>query len=291
MLFLEYILLPLIRFIATNPLAVADTQSVRYRSRPWMTLLLIVVNIVVFLVWQGYLALLTANNEPQLLSAITHLTENSWQYGIRAPYLYEGYSVGALTSITSMFMHADIMHLFSNMLGLWAFGRRLEDACGAWRFLLYFLLAGMVSGIGTVIIVPPDSQFGWDTPGIGASGAVFGLMGAYLLLFPASSISCLWGVGIFFRGIYVLLNRLTRGGISDKSSRALWRWTTDIPAIFVVLLFVWDDFLDAFAIIGEGAELQGVNVIAHLTGFLSAITIFFFVRKDLLNRYLKRRNL
>ena len=176
MLFLEYILLPLIRFIATNPLAVADTQSVRYRSKPWMTLLLILINIVVFFVWQGYLALLTANNEAQLLSSITHLTENSWQYGIRAPYLYEGYSVGALTSITSIFMHADIMHLFSNMLGLWAFGRRLEDACGAWRFLLYFLLAGMVSGIGTVIIVPPDSQFGWDTPGIGASGAVFGLM-------------------------------------------------------------------------------------------------------------------
>ena len=81
--------------------------------------------------------------------------------------------------MTSIFLHGDPFHLIGNMLFLWVFGRRVEDACGPTRFLLFYLLAGTSADLITALVLPSE-----DIPGIGASGAIFGVMGAYLLLFP-----------------------------------------------------------------------------------------------------------
>ncbi|MBC7870093.1 MAG: rhomboid family intramembrane serine protease, partial [Chitinophagaceae bacterium] len=170
--------------------------------------------------------------------------------------------------------------LIGNMIFLWAFGRRLEDACGPWRFLLFYLLAGMVATMGAAFLVSVNS----DVPGIGASGAISGVMGGYLLLFPVARMECLWLVISIPRSIINRFLRLMGGEAKYKS-------TIKLPAIVVVLLFVASDIIETFTTAQTGELIGGVNYVAHATGFLAAITIFLFVRKDLAVRYFAGRSI
>lgn len=102
----------------------------------------------------------------------------------------EGYE----TLVSSMFLHAGIMHLGGNMLFLWIFGDNLEDEMGHIPFLLFYLLAGIAAGIIHVISAPFS-----QVPTIGASGAIAGIMGGYLLLFPKAKVDILLILIIFFR--------------------------------------------------------------------------------------------
>jgi membrane associated rhomboid family serine protease len=268
------------------PLPVSDTGTVRYRTLPYMTILLIIINSLVFIVlqapnlYQGAEAWETEGNT-RLLNAYV---QQVWTYGYRSSYLQNGLSIGAFVTFTSMFMHSEMWHLLGNMVFLWAFGRRLEDACGAWRFLLFYLLAGMVANLGSVVLNPSDV----DLPGIGASGAISGVMGGYLILFPGAKVNCFWGIISIIRIFVVYLARVIGFGGELRTAPA-WRWTIRVPAWLLLIYFLVRDLLPSLEVMQQGQDFGGVNNLAHLTGFLAALAVFLFVRKDLAVRYISGR--
>jgi len=102
------------------------------------------------------------------------------------------------TVLTSMFLHGDWLHLLGNMLYLWIFGNNVEDSMGRIRFVLFYLLCG-AGAAASQILVEPHSQL----PMVGASGAISGVLGAYLLLFPRTRVLVLLPIWIFIRFVYV----------------------------------------------------------------------------------------
>ncbi len=216
-----------------------DTEPNRYSRFPAMTLLIIIINCFVFFIE-------------------VFLVEDWWtffmKYATTPRLILSAQGGGALSNITAMFLHAGLFHLVGNMFPLWVFGRRVEDACGPWRFLAFYLLAGTWAHI-FFVIVEHDS----GVPGVGASGAIFGLMGAYLLMYPGSRIRTL----IF-------------------TPVPIW---PRIRAIWIVLYFVGIQFGPALQILLKKEEYS-VNHWAHLGGFFSAIFIFLFLRPEAFARYL-----
>src|SRR5262249_8238406 len=104
----------------------------------------------------------------------------------------------ALTIVTSMFLHGGLLHLGGNMLYLWIFGDNVEDTLGHGRFLIFFLSSGVIAAVAQVALSASSS-----VPMIGASGAVSGVLGAYLLLFPRAHVLTLVVVGFFSRLIRI----------------------------------------------------------------------------------------
>ena len=222
-------------------LPVNDTEPNRYSYFPFVTVLLIVTNCYIYFF------------EPFMVS------DDYWtfymKYGTTPLLILNAQCAGALSSVTSLFLHGSLSHLLGNMLALWVFGRRVEDACGPWRFLAFYLLAGTFADI-LFIVAQLDSPI----PSIGASGAIFGLMGAYLLLYPGGRIRTL---------VYVTFVPL---------------WPR-IRAIWVVLYFVGIQIIPAIQILLRKADYS-VNHWAHLGGFFSAIFILLFLRHQAFARYL-----
>lgn len=277
---LFYILAVLFFMTFIFPLPVNDAGTVRYRSIPWATIGLIFTNTFIFVLWLA--PDLYQNNEALFDQSLRSYVHKVWSYGYREQVVRNGTAgAGAFTTFSSMFMHADLWHLFGNMVYLWAFGRRVEDACGHWRYLLFYLFAGMVANVGSAVLSPGIE----DRPGIGASGAIAGVMGAYLLLFPSAYIVTLWGLGAILR-IPVALIRIMMG-----HHISFWRWTIPLPAWFLLIGFALQNTIPSLELIMGRADTGGVNYLAHLAGFLAALAIFLFVRKDLLIRYVSGRSL
>ena len=205
-----FILLLLFLSSLIFPLPVNDSGLLRYRTVPWVTLFLILVNTVIFVLW-------TAPDLYQEVDGVTMFEpapaylEKIYYYGYRENTLVEGSYVGAFSAFSSMFMHAHFWHLFGNMIYLWTFGRRVEDACGSWRFLVFYLLAGMLASMGSVLFKPGMD----DVPSIGASGAISGVLGAYLFLFPGAKVDCLWGAALIIRMPYAAIKSITRKNDDD----------------------------------------------------------------------------
>jgi membrane associated rhomboid family serine protease len=152
-----------------------------------------------------------------------------------------------ITLLTSMFLHGGWLHLLGNMLFLWVFGRNIEDLVGSARFVAFYLLCGLVAGIVQVLANPYAR-----VPTIGASGAIAGVMGAYLIKFPRSQIDTLVLLIIFF-------TRLT------------------IPAPFYLILWFGMQFLNGVESIGDRNYTGGgVAVFAHIGGFLAGMLLIRF---------------
>jgi membrane associated rhomboid family serine protease len=286
-LFLLEIILTLFIGALVYPLPVNDNGNVRYSSVPVMTMMLILVNSLVFIFFEAIDLYQGANlieaGDIAGVRRIYHYVETIWTYGYRGVFLREGLSIGAFSTFTSMFMHADFWHLLGNMIFLWTFGRRVEDACGPWRFLLFYLIAGMIANVGADILNPTKV----DIPGVGASGAIAGIMGAYLILFPGAMITSFWGIGIALRVPIVLVLKLA--GVEQVSDAKIWRWTIRLPAWLFLIYFLVRESLPSFEVMSQGKDYGGVNNLAHVTGFLAALLIFLFVRKDLVTRYFSGR--
>jgi len=141
-----------------------------------------------------------------------------------------------LALITSMFVHGGILHLLGNMLYLWIFGNNIEDYLGPFRFILFYLISGLGASL-THIAFHPNSQ----VPMIGASGAIAGVLGAYLMLYPGARVLTLVFLFFFIRIV-------------------------PIPAAFI--LGIW--FLAQFLNVGLGG---GVAWFAHIGGFLIGLGI------------------
>jgi len=201
---------------------------------PYVTYVLIGLNVLVFL---SYLGLF---NNPRALSMLF------FDWGILPARISQG--DGYETLLTSMFLHAGFMHLAGNMLFLWIFGDNLEDEMGHVGFLIFYLICGL--GAGYVHVLSGSDSM---VPTVGASGAIAGVMGGYLLLFPKAKVDILIIFIIFFR-IFT------------------------IPAW--ILLAVW--FILQFSGgLTANAHTGGVAYWAHAGGFIVglALTLPFFLRR------------
>jgi membrane associated rhomboid family serine protease len=156
--------------------------------------------------------------------------------------------------ITSMFLHGSWMHILGNMWFLWIFGNNVEDSMGRLRFILFYLLCGLAAAMGQVLAAPNSS-----IPMVGASGAISGVMGAYLVLFPRVRVYALVPLIFIFTSV------------------AMPAW---------VMLGYW--FLIQFisGLASFGGDVGGVAFWAHVGGFLAGVVLVkFFVREDYLEAH------
>jgi membrane associated rhomboid family serine protease len=291
--FLLTIILQLVISSFVYPMPLTDTGTVRYRTIPYVTILLIIINSLVFIIaqapnlYQG--SQLFEEGDPQGYAMLNDYVQQVWTYGFRSSYMHNALSIGSFTTFTAMFMHSDLWHLLGNMIFLWAFGRRVEDACGSLRFLLFYLLAGMIANLGSAVLNPVDLAIDLDRPSVGASGAISGVMGAYLLLFPSAKVDCIWGLGSILRYPIALVAHVI-GSPKSLKEAPLWRWTIRLPAWLVLIDFLAQQLIPSFQIIQQQRDLAGVNNLAHLVGFLAALAIILFARKDLVMRFFSGRS-
>ncbi len=176
----------------------------RSRTFPFVTLSLIVVNALVF--WWEF----TEGFDDRIFL----------EYGAVPALVLQG--MRPLTLITSMFIHVDILHIFGNMLYLFIFGDNVEDRFGHARFFLLYFIFGIAGGLAHSAIVVSAGGFEQSIPTVGASGAVSGILGAYLIFYPSARIVSIVPSFFFFRlarvpaflfiGFWFLLQILYSGG-------------------------------------------------------------------------------
>lgn len=161
--------------------------------------------------------------------------------------------VNALTPVTSMFLHGSWGHIAGNMLFFWVFGNNIEDSMGHARFVVFYLLCGLAAAAAHVFVTP-----GSPVPTVGASGAVSGIMGAYLVLFPRVHVRMLFWFLFIIRVIPI---------------RA---W------VVLIWWFVWQIITGLPELMQMRPEISGgVAVWAHVGGFVAgAALIKLFVRRD-----------
>ena len=168
-----------------------------------------------------------------------------------------------LTSVTSMFMHGDILHLAGNMLFLWIFGNNVEDALGRVRYLVFYLLAGFAAtALQTFVVLSFGTAVDEQIPNLGASGAVSGVLGAYLFLLPRASV-----ITVFFF-VFIFFLR-------------------EIPAwIFLGVWILFQAWSGGIEIVHPNAG-GGVAFFAHIGGFVFGfLTVrVFVVRRPLMPSY------
>jgi membrane associated rhomboid family serine protease len=151
-----------------------------------------------------------------------------------------------LTLLTSMFMHGGFMHLFGNMLFLWIFGDNLEDRVGHARYLVFYLLCGILASLAHVFttVAFSDSGSGLLVPSLGASGAISGVLGGYILLFPRNQVRVI-----------------------------ILRIFTTVPAYVALGLWFLFQFVSGLGILGGGAQEGGVAYAAHIGGFVAGLAL------------------
>lgn len=154
-------------------LPLKDDNPLRYIRFQYATVTLILVNVIVFF-WQVSLAE-GALNDVMMTAGVVPNTV----FGAAKLPAWLGELPSEVTLITYMFLHGDWLHLLGNMVFLWVFGDNIEDAMGSLRFVLFFLLCGIAAGLAHVFM-----HAGSDAPLIGASGAIAGIIGAYVMLYP-----------------------------------------------------------------------------------------------------------
>jgi membrane associated rhomboid family serine protease len=168
-----------------------------------------------------------------------------------------------LTSVTAMFMHGSIDHLLGNMLFLWIFGNNVEDALGRVRFLAFYLLAGFAAtALQTAVTLVYGSPVEATIPNLGASGAVSGVLGAYLVLLPTARVI----TAIFLFVFFVF---------------------QEIPAwVFLGVWFLFQAWSGGFSLVNPQAG-GGVAFFAHIGGFVfGALAVWpFLVRRPLRPTY------
>jgi len=145
-----------------------------------------------------------------------------------------------LTLLTSMFMHGGLAHLFGNMLYLWIFGDNLEDRLGHVRYLLFYLLCGVLASLAHVL-TNTDSYI----PSLGASGAISGVLGGYILLYPHNRVRA-----IVLRG-----------------------FLTEIPAWAAIGVWFLFQLISGLGMLGGGSQVGGVAYAAHIGGFIAGLVL------------------
>ena len=150
--------------------------------------------------------------------------------------------------ISHMFVHGGWLHIIGNMVYLWIFGDNVEDRLGSGPYFVFYMLCGIVAAIGQGLVEPE--------PMVGASGAIAGVLGAYLVMFPTARISTL-----VFLGIFITIVQL--------------------PALIVIGFFIVLQFIDALAELRLSGSVASENIayFAHLFGFVAGILLLFLLRQ------------
>ena len=146
-----------------------------------------------------------------------------------------------LTLLTSMFMHGGLAHIFGNMLYLWIFGDNIEDRLGHGRYLAFYLLCGILAGLAHVLVTVVLKQNPL-LPALGASGAISGVLGGYMVLHPK-------------RRVRVLMMRTIQ----------------EVPAIVAIGFWFLFQLVSGLGMLGGGAQAGGVAYGAHIGGFLAGV--------------------
>ena len=209
--------------------------------KPLVTWALLAANVGIFL-WQ------TASGTGQELWA--------WKFGLVPWELTHGSELTPevpsspyLNLFSSMFLHGDVMHLGGNMLYLWIFGDNVEDRLGPVRFLIFYVLSGLAATLFFVWTQP-----GLRIPLVGASGAIAGVLGAYLVSFPKARVATLIFLGFFIRVVY-------------------------IPAVVVLGLWFVLQILSGLPTVASAEESGGVAFMAHAGGFVAGIVLVFLMAR------------
>ena len=229
---------------------ISDDNTDRVRT-PYVTYLLILVNVLVFVFLQGL-----GTNERFTYAFSTIPEEIRTGVDIAGPVRVEVGDQSATiplqptpgsvypTLLVSMFMHGSLMHLLGNMLFLWIFGDNVEDDLSHGRYLAFYLSTGVVASLAHVVstFVFGDNPM---IPSLGASGAISGVMGGYLVLHP-------------HRRVRVIMLRTL----------------TDVPGYVAVGLWFLFQLISAFGVIGQGPQSGGgVAFMAHIGGFIAGVVL------------------
>jgi membrane associated rhomboid family serine protease len=201
-----------------------------------VTIALIVLNVLVFVLELGQ------GSERALQSFITAWGVVPAEYTVRhdlPPLIPLPYWS---TLITSMFLHGGWMHLGGNMLYLWIFGDNIERAMGNARFLVFYVICGIVAGLAHIAF-----SGGSPVPSVGASGAISGVLGGYLVLFPQNRVRV-----------------LTRGGIAS------------VPAVVVLGFWIVLQLISQVGSIAQTSDGGGVAYMAHIGGFVAGLVLVKF---------------
>src|ERR687885_1954522 len=207
------------------------------RSFPWIMLTILVVNILVFIFELGV-------GDPDSLDQLFQSA------GVVPVEFTRGVQVGPpppfnlpwITLFTSMFLHGGLLHIASNMLYLFIFGDNVEDRLGHTRFLVFYFVCGLAAGITHIVV-----NAGSSIPSVGASGAIAGVLAAYLRLFPHAQVRTL-----LFIGPFILVPR--------------------IAAAFLIVFWFVTQFISGITSLGAPTDTSGgVAVWAHIGGFIAGL--------------------
>lgn len=227
-------------------------------TTPWVNYAFIALNILVFVLLQRLGTdtdftysfstvpgeIMSGNDiqtEPRILETPTGQQIQIPGLGY-TPFVY-------LTLITSMFMHGGIAHIGGNMLFLWIFGDNIEDRLGHVRYLIFYLVCGVIASLAHVFTTAAFAGERQDMliPSLGASGAISGVLGGYLLLHPARRVTVI-----------------------------LFRFLTDVPAWVAIGIWFAFQLISGLGLLGEGSQQGGVAYAAHIGGFIAGLVLIKF---------------
>jgi len=162
-----------------------------------------------------------------------------------------------LTLFTSMFMHGGIAHIGGNMLFLWIFGDNIEDRVGHIRYIFFYLLCGVIASLSHVFAtgVFATDERSLLVPSLGASGAISGVLGAYILLYPKRRVTVI-----------------------------LFRFLTQVPAYVAIGIWFAFQLISGLGMLGGGSQQGGVAYAAHIGGFLAGLILIKFFDTGKQNR-------
>jgi membrane associated rhomboid family serine protease len=224
------------------------------RTTPWLNYFFILCNILVFVFLQNFgndveFTYAFSTVPAEIVSGEDKVTEDRVVVDplsgnrFRIPGLRRTPVPVYLTILTSMFMHGGMAHIIGNMLFLFVFGDNIEDRLGRMRYLLFYLLCGVLASLAHVFSTAL-TQRNMYVPSLGASGAVSGVLGGYILLFPRKRVRV-----IFFR------------------------FLTQMPALYAIGIWFGFQLLNGIGLFGEGSQLGGVAYAAHIGGFVAGVAL------------------
>ena len=210
-------------------LPLADT--VRSRTFPFVNWLIILTNVLVFVLFE------LGRTPDELLRLFM-------AFGVVPGRLFSGQPEALLTLLTNQFLHGGWLHLISNLWALYIFGDNVEDRLGSGRYLAFYLVCGVAASLAQAYLTPSSSL-----PLIGASGAIAGVLAAYLLFFPTARVITL--VPIFLFASFI-----------------------EIPAVlYLIIWFVLQLFSGVMSLGVSAADMGGVAYWAHIGGFAAGLLL------------------
>lgn len=220
-------------------------------NTPYMTYTLIGLNILAWFILQGYGMGSTLEHSVCQFGLIP---ADIFGHAPNSPILCPNGSLGWLGVLTGMFMHGSWMHIIGNMWFLWVFGDNVEDAMGSINFLIFYLLTGACAAAAQILADPSST-----IPMVGASGAIGGVMGAYIMLYPKVKVHMLVI-------LFVIITRFK------------------VPAVAMLGYWILLQLIGGFNSIG--VEGGGVAFWAHVGGFAAgAILVFWFKDNVMLDKH------